>query len=60
MMAIDDFQFDNGRFDLIGVELLLVDPLANGLSSSNIKQTSSYYNEEYNYKHLNHGDSSIT
>jgi hypothetical protein len=43
-MAIDDFQFDNDRFDLIGVELLLVDPLAIGLSSSNIKQTSSYYN----------------
>jgi hypothetical protein len=38
-MAIDDLQFD-----LIGVELLLVDPLAIGLSSSNIKQTSSYYN----------------
>jgi hypothetical protein len=42
-MAIDDFQSDNDRFDLIGVELPLVDPLAIGLSSSNMKQTSSYY-----------------
>jgi hypothetical protein len=42
-MAIDDFQFDNDRFDLIGVEMPLADPLTIGLSSSNIKKNSSYY-----------------